>query len=181
MNHCHCTVKCDFVSFTDYDDFELSSNGTVVLTLEQPVQCINVTVMNDDVRESNETALLVLVPEEGADQIAEGNFSTIIIIDDGDGKKESVTYAYIGKERFLCIKCIFGMRSPVVVTTLSLLYIVNCPALENPANGEVMFSNRSEGSVAMYTCDSDYVLSGNGTRVCGTDGSWSGEQPQCSK
>ena len=87
------------MSFTDYDDFVLSSDGTVVLTLEQPVQCINVTVVNDDVRESNETALLVLVPEEGADEIAEGNFSTIIIIDDGDGKKESVTHAYIGKER----------------------------------------------------------------------------------
>ena len=77
--------------FTDYDDFVLSSGGTVVLTAEEPVQCINISVVNDDVREFNETASLVIIPQDPVDQVAEGNFTMIIIVDDGDGKIQSVT------------------------------------------------------------------------------------------
>ena len=71
------------------------------------------------------------------------------------------------------------MKSPVV----TISYVVNCPELENPANGRVILNNRSEGSEAMYSCDGDYVLSEESImiRVCGPDGRWSGEQPQCSE
>ena len=78
-------------TFTDYDDFVLSSGGTVVLTAEQPIQCVNISVMNDDVREFNETASFIIIPQDPVDQVAEGNFTMIIIVDDGDGKLQSVT------------------------------------------------------------------------------------------
>ena len=80
-------------AFTDYDDFVLSSGGTVVLTAEQPLQCVNISVVNDDVREFNETASLVIIPQDPVDRVAEGNFTMIIIVDDGDGKLQSVTAA----------------------------------------------------------------------------------------
>ena len=42
-----------------------------------------------------------------------------------------------------------------------------------------MDDNRTEGSVATYKCNSGYILSGDSTRECGSDGNWTGQQPQC--
>ena len=48
-------------------------------------QCINITVVNDDVRESNETATIIPLPLASRDEIV-GEHFIIIIIDDGDGE-----------------------------------------------------------------------------------------------
>ena len=35
------------------------------------------------------------------------------------------------------------------------------------------------GSIATYMCDDGYVLTGNSTRTCQADGTWSGDSPTC--
>lgn len=81
------------------------------------------------------------------------------------------------------------MHTCILICILGLIYkrdynalicsSENCPALLNPTNGRVMLTDRSEGSRAVYECDSGYALSGDGSRVCGDDGRWTEEQPQC--
>ena len=48
-------------------------------------QCINITVVNDDVRESNETATIIPLPLVSRDEIV-GEPFIIVITDDGDGE-----------------------------------------------------------------------------------------------
>ena len=43
---------------TDPDDYVLSDDARVNLTSLGQTECINITVVNDDVRESNETLFL---------------------------------------------------------------------------------------------------------------------------
>ena len=37
------------------------------------------------------------------------------------------------------------------------------------------------GGVANYTCDPGFILVGDRTRICGSDGSWSGMAPTCER
>ena len=55
--------------------------------------------------------------------------------------------------------------------------VTNCSSLSDPPNGHVSYSG--SGTTANYTCDSGYTLNGNGTRVCQTNGTWSGSAPSC--
>lgn len=55
---------------------------------------------------------------------------------------------------------------------------VMCPSLMNPENGRVDFTT-SVGDTATYTCDDEYILSGNSTRLCLPSGMWSGNAPTC--
>ena len=50
---------------------------------------------------------------------------------------------------------------------------MQCPDLDDPANGEVMVSGMSPGDTATYTCDSGFELVGADTLTCGNDGQWS--------
>jgi hypothetical protein len=57
-----------------------------------------------------------------------------------------------------------------------------CPALTAPANGSVTAAVGVEDEVATYSCEGGFVLTGNGgasTRVCQSDGTWSGSDPSC--
>lgn len=55
-----------------------------------------------------------------------------------------------------------------------------CDPLRNIRNGYVTNpSNPSEGSVASYGCDDEFVLVGNETSTCQSDGTWSGDEPRC--
>ena len=63
-----------------------------------------------------------------------------------------------------------------------------CPDLTVPANGMISYnmetsSPRPEDTVATYTCDTGYTLSGGitiaRTSTCGSDGVWSGSPPTC--
>ena len=77
---------------TDEDDFVLIPGGMIELTSLRVPHCVDFVVVNDDVREFNETATLTLTPGESIDQIAEGSFVTVIIVDDGDGKTQTITH-----------------------------------------------------------------------------------------
>ena len=57
--------------------------------------------------------------------------------------------------------------------------LVDCGSLVNPANGQVSLETTFEGSVANYSCNQTYVLCGTECRVCQSNGSWSGTQPDC--
>jgi hypothetical protein len=56
---------------------------------------------------------------------------------------------------------------------------IDCGTLEQPVGGSVTPLSSTLSSVATYNCTSGYILSGNRTRQCQPDGTWSGEMPQC--
>ena len=75
------------------------------------------------------------------------------------------------------------LRHIVVLVCIALLYfsltVVACPPLMDPLDGDVVWTNLSVGSVAVYTCNRRFELVGNDTRTCQGDGMWSGEEPVC--
>ncbi|CAI8026301.1 Deleted in malignant brain tumors 1 protein [Geodia barretti] len=56
---------------------------------------------------------------------------------------------------------------------------VTCPSLPHPANGVVLLTNLTEGSLATYLCNEGFGLAGDRGRICQSDGMWSGEAPIC--
>ena len=59
---------------------------------------------------------------------------------------------------------------------------ITCPSLSAPRNGWLKFSNGlNVGSKASYTCQSGFILQGDATRVCGSNGVWSGRDPTCKR
>ena len=67
------------------------------------------------------------------------------------------------------------------VSVLWSIAIIMCPALPDPDNGMVTWDNLAPGGIATYTCDSGFILVGDPTRNCGSDGTWSGEEPTCDR
>ena len=63
--------------------------------------------------------------------------------------------------------------------------VLECPSLENPPNGMVAVMDNVPGSVAMYICDSGYMLSAQGDRTCERvgerDTQWGGVPPTCTR
>ena len=58
---------------------------------------------------------------------------------------------------------------------------IQCPELFDIANGEVMFTSRTLGAVANYTCRFGFKLEGDEQRVCLENEAWSGQPPTCSR
>ena len=62
-----------------------------------------------------------------------------------------------------------------------MLYIVvECGGLEDPANGTVEVPATTYQSVASYSCDTGYNLTGEGMQTCLSSGEWSLTTPNCS-
>ena len=57
--------------------------------------------------------------------------------------------------------------------------VVDCGDLEDPANGEVSVSGTTVNSVATYSCNTGYTLTGDNMRMCLETGLWSGSEPSC--
>ena len=57
-------------------------------------------------------------------------------------------------------------------------YTELCPELPDPLNGEVTWDDLTDGSIATYSCDTGYQLSGDETRIC-ERGQWTGNEPTC--
>ena len=62
-----------------------------------------------------------------------------------------------------------------------LHYVALCPALPNPTNGMMTWDSLAPGGVATYSCDYGFFLFGDPTRICGSDGTWSGMAPTCAR
>ena len=61
-----------------------------------------------------------------------------------------------------------------------LFVAVQCSSLTSPQNGQVTVTGLGVGSTASYICNSGFSLSTPTTRVCGSDGIWTGSDPICS-
>ena len=59
------------------------------------------------------------------------------------------------------------------------LIIVTCLPLADPVNGAVSTNGNSFGNIATYTCDTGFARTGDDTRTCQSDGTWSGTAPTC--
>lgn len=57
--------------------------------------------------------------------------------------------------------------------------VVDCGALTSPSNGEVSVNETTLEALAVYTCNSGYLLQGNNSRTCLDDGNWSSSEPAC--
>ncbi len=57
--------------------------------------------------------------------------------------------------------------------------VVTCPVLTSPTNGALSTPNLNYLTIATYSCDTGYVLTGNGgsARTCQATGLWSGVAP----
>jgi len=61
-----------------------------------------------------------------------------------------------------------------------LFFQTDCGLLSHPANGQVMLLNGTTlGSVANYSCNPGYTLSGPMSRACVEISVWSGFNPGC--
>ena len=63
-------------------------------------------------------------------------------------------------------------------------FVVDCLPLANPEHGIMNCSLGDDGvpsyeDICSYTCDASYELIGNDTRICQSDGSWSGNDVEC--
>ena len=56
-----------------------------------------------------------------------------------------------------------------------------CSLLQNPANGAVVLTGNTVGSMATYTCITDFMLVGPQTRECTANAGWSEQDSSCSK
>ena len=68
--------------------------------------------------------------------------------------------------------------------TFLFYLLVFCPLLESLINGMVSCSLGDDGvpsyeDTCSFTCDTGYELTGNNTRTCQSDGSWSGSDVVC--
>ena len=58
---------------------------------------------------------------------------------------------------------------------------MRCGDLLDPAFGSVEYNSDTVGSIARYSCNAGYMLSGDRTRTCQDTGMWSGTQPTCQR
>jgi hypothetical protein len=57
--------------------------------------------------------------------------------------------------------------------------VANCPALQGPTGGSVSAPTLTYGSTGSYLCDVGYIINGLMSRMCQSNGQWSGTQPTC--
>ena len=61
-----------------------------------------------------------------------------------------------------------------------LITAVDCGPLSNPDNGQVDTSSGTTfTNVAIYSCDTGYILTGSETQMCGSDRMWTPVAPTC--
>ena len=84
----------------------------------------------------------------------------------------------------------FQLNLVVCAPQLSNIYIhdvsllstaVDCGALHNPANGQVVTTGTTFGQTATYSCNTGFNLVGNSTRMCQADGMWTASTPTCER
>ena len=64
------------------------------------------------------------------------------------------------------------------------MYILACPPLNAPYNGKLDCSFDEVAhyeDICNFTCNTGYELTGNDSRICQSDGSWSGTETTCTE
>ncbi len=68
------------------------------------------------------------------------------------------------------------------VSVLLTLSVVDCGALDDPSGGVVDPHGTTYRSVATYSCNEGYVMTGgDSVRVCEFNGIWLGSEPTCER
>jgi len=67
-----------------------------------------------------------------------------------------------------------------------VLLVTTCPELDHPVDGNVECSLGpdgvpTEGDTCVYQCDDGFIVSGNKSRECQSDGTWSGNEATCER
>ena len=62
-----------------------------------------------------------------------------------------------------------------------LFAVVDCAEPPSLLNGSVNFTDTVFGSLAVYTCLTGYNITGNVTRTCLANGSWTDSAPFCER
>ncbi len=59
--------------------------------------------------------------------------------------------------------------------------VADCGTVSIPSDGGVSYPNGTTtyNSIVVYSCDTGYVTSGSGQRLCQADGQWSGADQTC--
>ena len=83
----------------------------------------------------------------------------------------------------------FQRNEPIPLIFCTSVSAITCPSLGTFANGQITYSiditaPHNFGTVAIFSCNTGFSLSGGSTRTCGGDGSsengvWSGSSPVC--
>jgi len=61
------------------------------------------------------------------------------------------------------------------------MIVIDCGDPGLPANADRILSRTTFESRVTYTCSVNFMLSGEPTRVCQADGTWSGKLPTCER
>ena len=123
-------------------------------------QCFHVDIVYDDIPEPEEYFFLYVYTNDVQVYIPDGTENTSITIMNGKD--------YCMHNKYFAVQ------------SLSLIPIAtNCPDLLDPAYGSVNVTGMSPGDKAYYECDDGFTLKGPKTRVCQSDATWSGEEPEC--
>ena len=75
-------------------------------------------------------------------------------------------------------------NTPIAIHVCTLYAYFNfagCERLQDIRNGQVDLSGRTVGSTATYSCNRGFVLVGSSTRICQSNGQWSGSEPSCGR
>ena len=67
------------------------------------------------------------------------------------------------------------------LTIINISPSVRCTSLTDPANGRLIFDRRTFGGIAIYSCNTGYTLSGSSSRICQSNGAWSGSPGTCNQ
>ena len=78
----------------------------------------------------------------------------------------------VGSYNCSCVECYAGDGRSCVR--------IKCESLLSPSNGRINSSDTTCLATVAYGCNTGYLLNGDRVRRCEQDGSWSGDQPQCS-
>ena len=73
-----------------------------------------------------------------------------------------------------------SLRLFIKFSSLLTFSVVRCPFINPPENGNRTVYGYSNGSIAMFTCDTGYqIIGGSMRRVCQEDSTWSGTDLVC--
>ena len=97
--------------------------------------------------------------------------------------------SYPGYLRFCCLDAVEQIFV-LPLSTFAVIYVYNmssansCPSLTGPNNGTMNCSLGDDGiptyeDTCNFTCNTGYELTGSDSRICQSDGSWSGNETMC--
>ena len=75
--------------------------------------------------------------------------------------------------------CCLSVCLSIIKITFAPYAVVDCGELDDPDNGQVSLDETTFESIATYTCDPGFILTGNTVRICQENGNWSDSEPTC--